>query len=289
MFGNTVIYLTDQRQKVIANNISGKKVTVNRVGKINWEKVRRVILPTPVSKFDMDSFEGGLLKVNLAEYKPTVYGGAFGDSFKNWLTENEISYVDMALDEMVIDQNAEITAEAVIGLITTNSNYSIKDSKIILTGFGHCSKALAVRLLDLGAKVTVLARSKQSRIGAAGLGCFASPFAYGPDEAYGTAVLINTVPALVVTDKIIKELQKDALIIDIASGPGGCDKKFIEEMGLCFIHALGLPGKYMTASSGRILANCINKHTLSETNNLVVDFSVEASGEDETWIYQIVP
>ena len=92
-------------------------------------------------------------------------------------------------------------------------------------------------------------------------------------------MLINTVPSLVVTEKIIKELPKDALIIDIASGPGGCDKSAIEKNGIKFNHALGLPGRYMTKSSGKILADCINRH----------DPFKASSGEDDSWIYQIVP
>lgn len=279
MFGDTIIYVTDQRQQTIANNIKGKKRTVDRVDKINWERVGRIIFPTPVSKLKISPYEKGRLKADIIEHKPRVYGGAFSGAVREWLEENSISYYDTALDSGVIAANAVITAEAVIALMATKSSYCINGNKVLLTGFGCCARAIATRLLALGAKVTVLARSREARIEATGLGCTACPFAYGPDEAYGTTVLINTVPALVVTDKIIYELQKDALIIDIASAPGGCDLEAIEESGIGFERALGLPGRYMTTSSGRILADCINRYELSK----------ETQGEDETWIYQIVP
>ena len=279
MFGDTIIYVTDQRQKAIANYLVGRKRTVDRADKITWDNVKRVILPTPVSRLEVRPFEKGILKANLVKYKPKVYGGAFDEGRRNWLIENQIEFVDTAIDELVVDRNAVITAEAVIGLITLESSYSITDSKIMVTGFGHCSRAVAERLLKLGAKVTIAARSKEARIAATKAGFSACPFAYGPDEAYSTNVLINTVPALVVTEKIIKELPKDALIIDIASGSGGCDRLAIEKLGINFNHALSLPGRYMTESSGKILADCINRHEPFKAS----------SGEVDTWIYQIIP
>ena len=39
----------------------------------------------------------------------------------------------------------------------------------------------------------------------------------------GAAMLVNTVPAPVVTGAIIRELPRDAYILDIASKPGGTD------------------------------------------------------------------
>ena len=279
MFGDTIIYVTDQRQKAIADYLIGKKRTVDRADKVKWENVKRVIMPTPVSKLDVRPFEKDLLKTNLVKYKPLVYGGAFDDGRKSWLNENEIKFYDTAVDDMVVEKNAIITAEAVLGLVAVESDYSIKESKIMVTGFGYCGKAIVERLLRLEAKVKVVARKKEARIAAIKAGCSACPFSYGPEEAYASNVLINTVPSLVVTEKIIKELPKDALIIDIASGPGGCDKSAIEKNGIKFNHALGLPGRYMTKSSGKILADCINRH----------DPFKASSGEDDSWIYQIVP
>ena len=66
----------------------------------------------------------------------------------------------------------------------------------------------------------------------------------GPEEAMGAAMLVNTVPAPVVTRVIIKELPRDAYILDIASKPGGTDFACAKEFGIRADLVLGIPGKY---------------------------------------------
>ena len=65
--------------------------------------------------------------------------------------------------------------------------------------------------------MTVLARRREVRKQAKEDGFYAVDFAFGPEEAMGAAMLVNTVPAPVVTRVIIKELPRDAYILDIAS------------------------------------------------------------------------
>ena len=100
---------------------------------------------------------------------------------------------------------------------------------MLVTGYGYCGKAIAKRLGALGARVTVLARRKEARKEAKGDGFYAVDFAFGPEEAMGAAMVVNTVPALVVTEKIIRELPRDAYIVDIASGEGGTDFAFARD------------------------------------------------------------
>ena len=63
-------------------------------------------------------------------------------------------------------------------------------------------------------------------------------------KRWGAAMLVNTVPAPVVTGAIIRELPRDAYIFDIASKPGGTDFACARECGIRADLALGLPGKY---------------------------------------------
>ena len=68
-------------------------------------------------------------------------------------------------------------------------------------------------------------------------------------------ILINTVPALIVTEKIISLLNTGSRIIDLASLPGGVDQKAAECRGIESVVLPGLPGKYAPISAGRILAS----------------------------------
>ena len=90
--------------------------------------------------------------------------------------------------------------------------------------------------------MTVLARRREVRKQAKEDGFYAVDFAFGPEEAMGAAMLVNTVPAPVVTRVIIKELPRDAYILDIASKPGGTDFACAKEFGIRADLVLGIPG-----------------------------------------------
>ena len=75
----------------------------------------------------------------------------------------------------------------------------------------------------------------------------------------GAAMLVNTVPAPVVTRVIIKELPRDAYILDIASKPGGTDFACAKEFGIRADLVLGIPGKYAPKESAYILERSMER------------------------------
>ncbi len=70
-------------------------------------------------------------------------------------------------------------------------------------------------------------------------------------------IIFNTIPALILDDKILSKVRKDALIIDLASKPGGVDFEAAKRYGLRVIWALGLPGKIAPITSGAIIKDTI--------------------------------
>lgn len=93
-------------------------------------------------------------------------------------------------------------------------------------------------------------------------GFYAVDFAFGPEEAMGAAMLVNTVPAQVISELIIRELPRDAYILDIASAPGGCDFECAKKHGIRADLLLGIPGKYAPKESAYILDRAIERFTL---------------------------
>ena len=78
--------------------------------------------------------------------------------------------------------------------------------------------------------------------------------------------VINTIPALVINKREINLLQPDAVVLDIASAPGGCNFPYLKERGIAHKLALGLPGIYSPKTSGEILlAEMPFGYKLSET------------------------
>ena len=69
--------------------------------------------------------------------------------------------------------------------------------------------------------------------------------------------VFNTVPSLILNKERLERLHRKALVIDLASKPGGVDFKWAEELGINTIHALGLPGKVAPVTAARIIKDTI--------------------------------
>ena len=282
----TVIFVTDQRQQYIGDYLPGrcKEGSVRDLSNL-IRNAERVILPTPVLKIDKLQDIRSVVRENLMINREEgmipqlmVFGGKFSEEWRQFLEKYEIRYVDFMDEEQVTLENACVTAEAVIAELLFHSRYSIRNEKYIVTGYGRCAKEIAARIALLGGRVTVLARSVRDRKAAKTDGHNAADFSYAPEEAYGTRGVINTVPAMVITESMIREMHKDTVIIDIASKPGGTDKKAAAKYEIPVIEALGLPGIYTPKSSAKILADSVIRHTLPD----------DVRKEDKSWIFQII-
>lgn len=268
---NIIIYGNDNRQLSLAANLPGKKA------KGECKRAGIMILPTPLSKLGRPEELPEAVRQRLELDTPLTFAGAINQQWSDYFNLKNIPHIDLMKDEGVALRNAHVTAEATLAIIIEQGDYAISDEKYLITGYGRCAQALARKLAALGAKVTILARSSEARRAAVQEGYNAVPFSYGPKEAYGTRCLINTVPAPVVGKEIVEELRSDSLIIDIAS-ISGCDQNAIQRKGIRYLHELGLPGRYLTKTSGKILADCVLSHLHSQ----------QKSKEGMPWIFQIL-
>lgn len=81
-------------------------------------------------------------------------------------------------------------------------------------------------------------------------------------------VVINTVPARMLTEPVLSALKHDALVIDLASRPGGVDLAAAGRLGVKTIWALSLPGKTAPITAGEIILHTI-ENCLSELEEAV--------------------
>ena len=273
----TILLISDMRQVYLAEILTKKGINVRCLDIRNSETVKEqleklkgflveagmLILPIPVAKVPEQKRLNDILNKNMTN-GTLVLGGCFSAEQVELLKRRDIHYLDFMEDEIVTEENAVATAEGVIAELVNHSPYNIDEAKIIVTGYGCCGKAIAQRLKALGARVTVLARRREVRKEAKKDGFYAVDFAFGPEEAMGAAMLVNTVPAPVVTRTIIQELPRDAYILDIASAPGGCDFACAKECGIQADLALGLPGKYAPKESAYILDRAVERFVARE-------------------------
>ncbi|MDW7651031.1 MAG: dipicolinate synthase subunit DpsA [Bacillota bacterium] len=190
--------------------------------------------------------------------------GRMPETYHKQLQDKGVNVILTAdLDELAI-YNAVPTAEGAVETAMRESDITIHGSDVLVTGFGRCAQPLALTLAGLGARVTVAARRREARAMAVALGLQAISVAELPPAAHHFDFLFNTVPAPVLTDAVLSGCKKGALIVDIASAPGGTDFDAARRLGIKSVLALGLPGKVAPVTAGKILADVypylINEH-----------------------------
>ena len=72
-----------------------------------------------------------------------------------------------------------------------------------------------------------------------------------------TNIIINTVPSVIIDRKILEKLNKNCIIIDVASAPYGTDFAVASEFGINAIQCPSLPGKVAPKTAGEIIADLL--------------------------------
>jgi dipicolinate synthase subunit A len=160
------------------------------------------------------------------------------------------------IDEVAIP-NAIPTAEGAIMLAMEAIPVTLHQNPCLILGFGRVAKALARMLLGIGAQVIIAARNPNQRIEAQEWGCKTIELTQLSTIASEMWVVYNTIPAPILKREFLSRLRKGAVVIDLASAPGGTDFSCAEELGINAVLALGLPGKIAPLSAGEILASTI--------------------------------
>lgn len=134
----------------------------------------------------------------------------------------------------------------------------------MVLGLGRTGFTLARTLQGLGATVKVgvrreslFARAHEMRF---------EPF-YLDDlvrQARDVDLLFNTIPTMIVTAQVIAALPPHAVVIDLASQPGGTDFRYAEKRGIKAMLAPGLPGIVAPKTAGRIMANSLAQIILED-------------------------
>lgn len=70
-------------------------------------------------------------------------------------------------------------------------------------------------------------------------------------------IIINTVPHLVLTEERLQYVKKDCLLVDLASNPGGIDKRAAKDKNLKLIWALALPGKVAPVTTAEFIKDTV--------------------------------
>lgn len=168
-------------------------------------------------------------------------------------SENNVQIIDILKREELSVLNAISTAEGAIKIAIEETPKNLHGSNILVLGFGRIGKVLSHMLTGIGAKVACEARKNSDLAWIKAYGYEPIPLVELKENLEKFDVIINTIPYMVLDRDALDNVKKDALVIDLASNPGGVDKVAIKEKQIKFIWALSLPGKISPVTSAEFI------------------------------------
>ena len=205
-----------------------------------------ILCPVPFTKdgktiFSENSLPGLEIQALADCLKNThiLFGGNIPSSVRERCDSLSIPCHDFMRMEEVAWRNAVATAEGAVAEAIALSPVNLYRSRCLVTGYGRCASILADRLKGMGAGVTVAGRDASRLVQAHCLG-------------YDTCLLKDGV--------LVKQLQENAAVIDIASAPGGVDFQALKRRNIRARLCPGLPGRYSPHSSAIILYEAVMEH-----------------------------
>ena len=184
-------------------------------------------------------------------------------NIKEELEKNQIQYTDLLKREEFSVLNTIATAEGTIQIAMEETQRTVHGSNVLVMGFGRIGKVLAKMLDGIGAKVYCEARKNEDI-------SWIKAYGYNPihlnnlDEHLGKFdIIINTIPFQILDGPKLDLVKKEAVIIDLASNPGGVDRKAARDRSLKVIWALSLPAKVAPLTSAEFIKETLY-HVLKE-------------------------
>ena len=226
-----------------------------------------VVGPIPLSSDRKRlSMPFGRNSVELSEFVDAIQGKyliAGNIGIKEDLDAKGIAFTDLLKREEFSVLNTIATAEGTIQIAMEETQRTLHGSNVLVMGFGRIGKVLAKMLDGIGAKVYCEARKNEDI-------SWIKAYGYNPihlndlNENLGKFdIIINTIPFQILDEERLNLVKKESIIIDLASNPGGVDRRAAREKGLKVIWALSLPAKVAPLTSAEFIKETIY-HVLKE-------------------------
>lgn len=176
------------------------------------------------------------------------------EAMKDYFTALGFEVINYLGREELVLKNTVPTAEGALEIALREQPMTVRDQRVLVIGSGRVAKACAALFKAVGAAADITARKPSALTGFQLLGHKTFPLESLNEHIGFYDTIINTVPALILTEELLESCNKKVLIIDLASKPGGVDFDKAKELHLRALLALGLPGKCAPVTAGRIIA-----------------------------------
>lgn len=223
-----------------------------------------IVLPLPCSvdneSLNTPLFDGKIYLNDLFKIltkNQILVGGKISRKIHNLAEVYNIYMIDYFEREELTVSNAIPTAEGAIQIAMEELPITLHGSKCLVLGFGRIGKVIAKMLFAIGADVTVEARKYEDLAWIKTYG-YKGVHLSKLEEVIGQFdVIFNTIPKMILNSDILSQIQKECLVIDLASKPGGVDFEMARDLGIKTIWALSLPGKVAPNTAGDIIKETI--------------------------------
>lgn len=187
-----------------------------------------------------------------------IFSGKIDKNTKEILGKNNNTVIDITNEKDFLVNNSIPTAEGIIRCIVDKTDITIDKSNILIIGFGNVGKKTAELLSKLNANIYCLDINKQevANIKSRGYNVLNKLDNY----IKKMDVIINTAPSLVIDKSKFIFINRESLIIDVASKPGGIDFVYAKENNYKVIQYLGIPGKVAPKTSAKYMMDIIKKY-----------------------------
>lgn len=212
-----------------------------------------VCLPTPAVRSGAITGLDTLTPAQLLGWLPeqaVVFGGGLG-AFQTLLQKTNTPHYDFLQDPVLTIANAAVTAEGAVGLAMQALPITIRDARVLVTGFGRIGKGLSGKLRALGAHITISTRNPEHFPVIEQLSCTPDETGVYRQNLSRYDAVFNTVPAPVFSSDQIAALSPACVYIELASSPGGIAPD--AEKPPLYLPAPGLPGKTAPKTAAKLL------------------------------------
>ena len=227
------------------------------------ENVEIVIGPIPFSS------NGNMINMPFSDKEITIremmhninakvlIAGGISPEVYEMANDEYVEIIDIMKREELAVLNTIATAEGTIQIAIENTNRILHGSEALILGFGRIGKVLARKLAGLSVKVTCAARKDEDFAWIEAFGHKAVNINHLGENLKNFDIIINTVPHIVLTESKLQFVKNDVLLIDLASNPGGIDKRAVKERNLKFVWALSLPGRVAPTTTAEFIKDTI--------------------------------
>jgi dipicolinate synthase subunit A len=187
-----------------------------------------------------------------------IYFGAIDEMIANQILKDH-NGLNFLSDEKYLLKNADLTAQAALGIAMLRSEASFRDLSVCIIGYGRIGKQLAGHLLPYQGKINICSRSKAKIAHVKNNETTYYNTKNVVEAINNSDIVFNTAPKRIIENDDICSIKKSVKIFELASKPYGIDIDYAVKNGVEIKVESGLPGRFFPKSAGKIIFETFNR------------------------------